>query len=81
MRKYEPLWEKLKTANPETGVVVTVKSEYMIQTIINALQNEKSLANVSRKRLDLPAYGKLVIVRDLPNLKVTFRLTNSGAAL
>ncbi len=81
MRKYKQILDKLKEADPESWVTVTVRDAGAIQTIINGLQKEKSLLNVTRKRLDLPAYGKLVIHRDIKNLKVSFKLTNSGAAL
>jgi hypothetical protein len=82
MRKYKQILDKLiKEADPESWVTVKVAHVDAIQTIINGLQKEKSMHNVTRKRLDLPAYGKLVIHRDTKNLKVSFKLTNSGAAL
>ena len=80
-RMYEGIWDKLKTADIEQWVEVRVKSIDSIQTIINMVQNEKSRVNVTRKRLDLPAYGKLVIKREPEKHKVSFRLKNSGAAL
>lgn len=79
MRKYSTIFDKLKTS--EDWVTVKVVHVDAIQTIINGLQKEKSMANVTRKNLDLPRYGKLVILRDVKNLKVSFKLSNSGAAL
>lgn len=79
MRKYSTIFDKLKTS--EDWATVKVVHVDAIQTIINGLQKEKSMANVTRKNLDLPRYGKLVILRDVKNLKVSFKLSNSGAAL
>ena len=81
MRRYEGIWEKLKAADPEQWVIVTVASADRIQTIINMVQVEKSTANVTRKRLDLPAYGRLEIKREPAKKQVSFRLKDSGAAL
>jgi hypothetical protein len=80
-RKYEVIWEKIKAADPGQWVDVSVVDTSMIQTIINMVQVEKSTANVARKRLDLPAYGKLVIRREPEKKRVGFMLKNSGAAL
>jgi hypothetical protein len=60
---------------------VTVKAEPMIQTVINMVQLEKSAQQVSRRRLDLPQFGKLVIRREPEHLKVHFQITYSGDAL
>lgn len=81
MRHYEGIWEKLKVANHDQWVEVKVSNPAYIQTVINMVQNEKSRANVNRKRLDLPAYGKLVIRREPEKKRVLFLLKNSGAAL
>lgn len=81
MRKYEIIWEKIKAAEHDQWVIVTVKDIYMIQTIINMVQLEKSAAHTARKGLDLPAYGKLEIKRVPDKLQVHFRLKNSGANL
>jgi hypothetical protein len=81
MRKYEAIWTKLKEAEPEQWVVVKVADASRIQTIINMVQNEKSAAQVSRRRLDLPQFGRLVIKREPEKKQVSFRLENSGAAL
>lgn len=81
MRKYETIWEQVKIASldPERWVVVTVKSEPMIQTIIDRVQGEKSRQQVARRALDLPRFGKLQIRRE--PLRVSFRITNSGDVL
>lgn len=83
MRRYEAIWEQIKnaSADPERWVQVTVVHVDMIQTVINMVQVEKSRANVSRKRLDLPAFGKLEIKREPEVKRVSFRVKNSGAAL
>jgi len=80
-RHYADIWHKLKTADIEQWVEVRVVNVNSIQTVINMVQNEKSRANVSRKRLDLPAFGKLEIRREPEKKRVLFRLKNSGAAL
>ena len=81
MRRYEVIWQKLKQAQAEQWVTVSASSVSQMQTIINMVQKEKSLAQVSRKRLDLPLFGKLEIKRE-PELKqVSFRLLNSGDLL
>jgi hypothetical protein len=81
MRHYETIWEKLKHADMDQWVEVRVAHADRIQTIINMVQNEKSRANVARKALDLPSFGRLVIRREPENKKVFFKLNNSGAAL
>jgi hypothetical protein len=81
LRKYEVIWEEIKNAEVDKWVNVDVKDIAMIQTIINMVQVEKSAQNVNRKRLDLPAFGKLEIRRDLDKKRVSFRLRGSGAGL
>jgi hypothetical protein len=81
MRHYESIFDKLKHADIDQWVEVRVASADRIQTIINMVQKEKSLANVSRKALDLPSFGRLMIRREPENKKVFFKLNNSGAAL
>lgn len=81
MRKYETIWEKLKAADDGQWVVVSVASASMIQTIINMVQLEKSRANVTRRKLDLPSFGRLEILREPEAKRVKFRLKNSGANL
>lgn len=81
MRLYEQIWEKLKMADNDQWVEVRVADPSRIQTIINMVQNEKSRANISRKRLDLPQFGRLAIKREPEKKRVLFILKNSGAAL
>lgn len=81
LRKYEVIWEQLKQAGSEKWIVINLADAAMMQTVINMVQVEKSRANVARKHLDLPQFGRLVIKRDLANKKVSFMLKNSGAAL
>lgn len=82
MRKYEVIWEQIKkSTDPDKWVYVNVRSVDMIQTIINMVQVEKSAANVARKGLDLPSYGRLEITREPDKMRVGFRLKNNGAAL
>ena len=81
-RKYEGIWHKIRdNLDPDTWVVVTTSNREMVQTVINMVMIEKSRANITRKRLDLPSYGKLEIRRDFPNLRVSFRLIDAGAQL
>lgn len=81
MRKYEVIWEKLKTAQSEQWVIVSIASATHMQAVINMVQKEKSLAQVSRKRLDLPQFGRLEIKREPELKRVSFRLLNSGDLL
>ena len=81
LRKYEVIWEQLKQAGSEKWIVINLADAGMMQTIINMVQVEKSRANVARKNLDLPQFGRLVIKRDPLNKKVSFMLKNSGDAL
>lgn len=81
MRKYEVIWEKIKNADPDKWVVVNCASIAMIQTVINMVQVEKSAQQVTRRRLDLPQFGKLVIQREPDAKRVLFRLKNNGDAL
>lgn len=81
MRKYEVIWEKIKHAPFGKQVEVTFSTLEQMQTIINMVQLEKSRAQVNRKKLDLPMFGKLVIVRRPKELKLFFSLKDSGDAL
>lgn len=81
MRKYEVIWDKIKKADFDIWVKVDCASAAMIQTIINMVQVEKSAANVARKGLDLPQFGRLVILREPEIKRVSFKLKNSGDAL
>lgn len=83
MRKYEIIWEQIKKASgdPDVWIPVKVSNLAYMQTIINMVCVEKSAANVARKGLDLPSFGRLEIRRQPELLTVSFRLKNSGAAL
>lgn len=79
MRRYETIWELLKKAEPDQWVEVKVSRPSQIQTIINMVQVEKSRAHTTRKKLDLPGYGRLQIRREPENLRVLFKLNDAGA--
>jgi hypothetical protein len=81
--QYERIWEALKQAqaDPSVWIKVEVGSVEMMQTIINMVQNIKSRNQVSRRALDLPAFGKLEIRREPEKKRLFFRLKNSGDAL
>lgn len=82
MRKYEIIWEQLrKLQNPDQWVKVTYKSADMAQTIINAVQVEKSRAQRARKSVNLPSFGKLKIRRAPQEHALYFTLENSGDQL
>jgi hypothetical protein len=78
MRKYEHIWKHIKEAPPDKWVAVNLASASMMQTIINMVQVEKSAAQVARRDLDLPQFGKLVILREPEKKRVSFKLKNSG---
>jgi nucleoid DNA-binding protein len=81
MRKYEAIWEKLKAAEADQWVLVQASSAAHVETIVNMVCIEKSAAQVTRRRLDLPAFGKLEVRRDKAKCQVSFRLKNSGDLL
>lgn len=81
MRKYEPIWEKLKAAQHEQWVIVSASSVAQMQTIINMVKVEKCAAQVTRTKLDLPGFGRLEVKKDPAKLQVMFRLLNSGDLL
>lgn len=83
MRKYEVIWEQVKKASADADRWVEVGASTVpyMQTIINMVQLEKSRANVARRNLDLPSFGRLEIIRKPEERKVLFRLKDSGAAL
>lgn len=78
MRKYEAVWEQIKNAEPDKWVHVNLASSTMMQTIINMVCVEKSAAQIARKQLDLPQFGKLVILREPEKRRVSFKLKNNG---
>ena len=80
-RKYEAIWLRIKAAGEGRWVDVRYSSESQMQTIINMVQLEKSRANVSRKELQLPAFGRLKIDRQPEKKLVRFTLINSGDSL
>ena len=81
-RKYEAIWNAIKNnLDPDAWVTVTVSNPLMVQTVINMVMLEKSRVNTTRKKLDLPSYGKLEIRREPTKLQVHFRLVNAGAQL
>jgi hypothetical protein len=81
LRKYETIWQKIKDAGEGSWVIVKFSTPAQLNTIINMVQLEKSRANVARRELELPAFGRLVILRDVSNLTVRFTLKNSGDSL
>ena len=83
MRKYEVIWEQIKkaSANADQWVEVKVSDPEYMQTIYNMVCVEKSRAQVSRKALDLPSFGRLEIRKEPKNNRILFRLRDSGDAL
>ena len=82
VRTYERIWlEIAKTVDPTVWVTVQALSEAQMQTIIGMVQLEKSRANMARKSLGLPSWGRLEIRREPKQLKLHFKLRNAGAQL
>ena len=80
-REYEGLWKKI-AANSD-GLSILLHPAYAPR-VIQAVKKEKSRANVLRKNLDMPRYGKLEIDQSKQpdgRLKVTFRLKYNGDML
>ena len=78
MRKYEVIWNKIKEAKPETWVIVSVAHAEMIPTIVNMVRVEKCTQQVSRRKLELPGFGRMEVNREPEKKRVSFRLINSG---
>lgn len=80
-RKYETIWLRIKEAGEGRWVDVRYQTDAQQQTIINMVQLEKSRANVARRELALPGFGKLKIDRVPEKRLLRFTLVNSGDSL
>lgn len=60
-RKYEQVWQQIaKAVRP---VRIRVPRNFQ-RTFIQAVRKEKTIANMRRKMLDMPRYGKLITTVD-----------------
>lgn len=85
LRQYQGLWLEIAKAEADKPVSVKCHASFS-RTIIQAVRKEKTAANMLRKNLNLPAYGKLhhVIEPLLDNrsrVKITFNLEYNGDML
>ncbi len=79
MRRYEPIWLELAEKRKATVRCRTAK----VPTLIQAVKKEKSKANVQRKDLDLPFFGRLMVGVDtlsggMSSVTFTVSLTNEA---
>ena len=82
VRTYERIWLQIAaTTDPSVWVTVQAHSPDQMKTIIGMVQLEKSRANMARKSLNLPSWGRLEIRREPKQLKLHFKLRNAGAQL
>lgn len=57
MRRYEALWKELESKRTVSIRCKTAK----VPTIVQAVKKEKARANILRKDLELPFYGRMQI--------------------
>lgn len=62
-RKYQPIWEAIKTASIQRPVQVACHPDYA-RTLIQAVKKEKTIDVAIRKRLALPRQGTLKISKE-----------------
>ena len=78
-RKYEKVWQAIAAAAKPVRIRVPVGFQ---KTFRQAIMKEKSKANVRRKELDMPAYGKMQIEVDKKNKEILiFSLAYNGDLL
>ena len=78
-RKYEKVWQVIAKAAKPVCIRVPVGFQ---RTFKQAIMKEKSIANVRRKQLDMPAYGKMRIEVDKDNPELLrFSLMYNGDLL
>lgn len=70
-RKYQPIWEAIKKAPEGESVVVTCHNP---ERVIQAVKKEKARDNIQRKSVGVLTFGKLEVVQDIKNKRVSFRL-------
>jgi len=73
----------MQIAKAEADTPVSVRcSSAFVPTLLQAVKKEKTIANVARKNLDMPRYGKLsYVLAPEPGgkfTKITFSLTYNG---
>lgn len=78
MRQYEPIWNRLKGSTTPVEVRYSASN---LDRLIRAVKKEKTAANVQRKALGLPAYGRLEIVVDEARRVVKFSISYNGDML
>ena len=78
-RKYEQVWQQIaKAVRP---VRIRVPKNYQ-RTFIQAVRKEKTIANMRRKQLDMPRYGRLnTTVDEKDPLILVFSLEHNGDLL
>ncbi len=82
-RRYEDLWKRIAASDKPLEVVC---ASSFARRLIQAVRKEKSIANVTRKNLDMPRYGKLLSVIEPSKtnpreVSVTFTLEFNGDKL
>lgn len=83
LRYYEKLWMLIRESDVPVPVIC---ASSMAQTIIQGVRKEKTAVNVARKRLELPAYGRLISpIEPIPErpgkVRILFSMTYNGDKL
>lgn len=60
-RRYEQVWQQIAKAVRPVRIRVPVRFQ---KTFIQAVRKEKTIANMRRKSLGMPRYGKMTTTRD-----------------
>jgi hypothetical protein len=80
LRQYQALWLQIAKADAATPISVRCSSSF-VPTVLQAVKKEKTIANMARKNLDLPRYGKLSYTLEPAGgnfTKITFHLAYNG---
>ena len=82
LRQYQGLWLEIAKAEADKPVSIRCHGSF-VRCLIQAVRKEKSIANVTRRNLDLPRYGELECTvsedkTDKKFRKITFTLAYNG---
>ena len=80
LRQYQELWLRIAKAEADAPASVRCSSSF-VPTVLQAVKKEKTIANMARKNLDMPRYGKLTYTLEKVEgnfTKITFHLAYNG---
>lgn len=82
-RSYQGLWLAIAGASADKPIKVECHRRFA-RRLIQAVRKEKSMANNTRKQLDMPRYGKMtsvIVSVDKVNVSIEFSLSYNGDQL